>query len=97
MSESAAPSPGALLRHRAGVAAQPYEGGLMLMVPGLDTVHILNASAAAVWAALSSPASVDEVALRVAQGYGLPLDTVHEGVRSAVDGLVAAALVQHCG
>jgi hypothetical protein len=67
-----------------GVEAVPIEGEAVLVAPEGASVHQLNPSAALVWACLDGEATVGELVTDLADGLGVPFDTMRDDVLALV-------------
>jgi hypothetical protein len=76
-----------------GVEAVPIDGEAVLVAPEGASVHQLNASATLVWACLDGDATVGELATDLADGLGVPLDTMRDDVLTLVRQLGSEGLL----
>lgn len=66
----------------------PVPGEIALYDTRDGRYHVLNSSAAAIWAAIAAETPIEQVAIDLAEAHGVPV----EAMRADVDAFVADAL-----
>jgi hypothetical protein len=87
-------APGARIERIADVIAVPVGGELLLHDIATDRYVRLNASAAALWADLVEPRTVDELGAALAERYALAPETAIADASRAVGELVARGMAR---
>lgn len=82
-------SPQVLQRTIPGIA-------VLLLVDPDDDVVVLAGTGMALWQELTSPRTLEDVALRLAARYGTQPDLVRESLDSTLELLLAHRVVQRC-
>ena len=80
MSASEAKNP----RHRSGLVSQAVDDELMILDVGGKVVHQLNDTAAFIWQKIDGQRSTDQIAVAVAEHYGVELGTAVKDVSDTV-------------
>ncbi len=76
------------------VAAVELDGEAVLYVEDRRELHVLNASATAVWACCDGTQSVEELAAELAEVFGAPVADVLAGALDAVRDFAAHDLIE---
>ena len=69
------------------------DGEAVLFDEARYELHVLNPTAAAVWACCDGAQTLDEMAAELANVFGAPVDEVSQGVRSAVKDFATRGLL----
>jgi len=77
-----------MIRPAPDLAWPPVSGEIALYDARDGRYHVLNSSAAAIWAAIAAETPIEQVAIDLADAHGVPV----EAMRADVDAFVADAL-----
>lgn len=73
----------------------PGDGGeITIYVPETDSLHVLNATAFAIWELCDGETDVEEMAAAVSDATGLPADVARSEVSAALELLGRAGLIE---
>ena len=81
-------------QHCAGMEARDMDSELMLLDDDTDRIHVLNGSAAFIWALLADPLTRQEIEAKLRMEYDVTPETDLQGlIARALDKLTGAGLI----
>jgi len=82
-----------ILKPRPDLAIEIADGEFIILDKAAGQVHQLNSAASFVWQCLTDGIGTDEIALQLAEAFGIELETALVDVQAAVAQFKALALV----
>ena len=81
------------LRRSPDALATEVDGDIMMLVLSTGMYHSLSGVAARIWEVLEVPSTPDEIASRIADEYGVPLEQCRADTQAFLEDLSRAGLV----